>query len=113
MHPHSPIDIHAHYYPEGYLQLIENRLDTSHHWIGVNLASSPAAFGAKVTVITENGHQTLPIVAGDSFNAQHPLTAHFGLGKTETATAVEVRWADGKVKRLEKPAVDRYHFIKR
>lgn len=32
MHPHSPIDIHAHYYPEGYLRLIEqhgSRFDAS------------------------------------------------------------------------------------
>ena len=98
---------------QGYLQLIENRMETGHHWIGVNLAAAPAAFGAKVTVITENGRQSLPIVAGDSFNAQHPLTAHFGLGKAETATALEVRWSDGKVSRVERPAVDRYHFIER
>ena len=56
--------------------------------------------------------QILPIVTGDSYDSQHATTAHFGLGKTDSITALQVRWPDGKITRLEKPAVDNYYVIK-
>ena len=95
---------------EGYIQLIRNRHETGNHWIGAHLTGQPV--GAVVSVVQGEKRQLLPMITGDSFDSQHPYTAHFGLGKAASVDALEVRWADGKITRLEKPAVDRYHVIK-
>jgi len=95
---------------EGYIQLIRNRHETGNHWIGAHLTGQPV--GAVVSVVQGEKRQLLPMITGDSFDSQHPYTAHFGLGKATSVDALEVRWADGKITRLEKPAIDRYHVVK-
>ena len=95
---------------EGYIQVIRNRLETGNHWIGVHLEGN--AIGSVVTVVQGEKKQILPIVTGDSFDSQHATTAHFGLGKTDSITSLQVRWPDGNITRLEKPAVDKYYVIK-
>ncbi|MCH2379494.1 MAG: CRTAC1 family protein, partial [Pedosphaera sp.] len=95
---------------EGYIQIIRNRLKTGNHWVGVHLEGQP--IGAVVSVVQGEKRQFLPIVTGDSLDAQHPTTAHFGLGKTDSIDVLQVRWPDGNITRLEKPAVDNYYVIK-
>jgi len=95
---------------EGYIQVIRNRLKTGNHWVGVHLEGQP--IGAVVSVVQGEKRQFLPIVTGDSFDAQHATTAHFGLGKTDSIDVLQVRWPDGNITRLEKPAVDKYYVIK-
>lgn len=95
---------------EGYIQVIRNRLKTGNHWVGVHLGGQP--IGAVVSVIQGEKRQFLPIVTGDSFDAQHANTVHFGLGKTESIDALEVQWPNGRTTRVEKPAIDRYHVIR-
>jgi len=94
---------------EGYIQVIQNLLTTGNHWIGVHLKGQ--AIGAVVSVIQGGKIQRLPIVTGDSFDSQHPNTAHFGLGKNKAVDVIEVIWPNGKVTRLEKPESDRYHVM--
>jgi|TARA_B110000495_G_C22895476_1_gene522429 hypothetical protein len=58
----------------------------------------------KATGRHANTTQTLPIITGDSWKAQHPATLHFGLGKSKAIDTIEVRWPNGKT--------NRYHVIK-
>ena len=95
---------------EGYIQVIRNRLKTGNHWIGVHLEGQP--IGAVVSVVQGEKRQFLPIVTGDSFDAQHANTVHFGIGKTESVDALEVQWPNGKTTRVTKPAIDRYHLLR-
>ena len=95
---------------EGYIQVIRNRLKTGNHWVGVHLEGQ--SIGAVVSVIQGEKRQFLPIVTGDSFDAQHANTVHFGLGKTESVDALEVQWPNGKTTRVAKPAIDRYHVLR-
>ena len=95
---------------EGYIQVIRNRLKNGNHWIGVHLEGQP--IGAVVSVVQGEKRQFLPIVTGDSLDAQHATTAHFGLGKTESVDAVQVQWPNGKTTRVENPAIDRYHVVR-
>ena len=95
---------------EGYIQVIRNRLKTGNHWVGVHLEGQP--IGAVVSVVQGEKRQFLPILTGDSLDAQHATTAHFGLGKTDSIDALQVRWPDGNITRLEKPAVDSYYVIR-
>jgi hypothetical protein len=50
-------------------------------------------------------------LTGDSLAAQHPFTAHFGFGKIEAVDSLEVRWPDGRVTRLTKPPMGKYHIL--
>jgi hypothetical protein len=76
----------------------------------VHLGGQP--IGAVVSVVQGKKRQFLPIVTGDSFDAQHATTAHFGLGKTESVDAIEVQWPNGKTSRVENPTIDQYHFVR-
>jgi hypothetical protein len=91
-----------------------NTLATPNHWIGVRLRDEgpdKSPLGCKVTVETPSGKHVGVVTSGDSIHAQHPPTLHFGLGPQERVDAIEVRWPGGQVRRVEKPAVDRYHSI--
>ena len=68
-------------------------------------------WAAKVTVHTPAGKHVGVITCGDSIHAQHATTLHFGLGSQDRVDAIEVRWPNGKTRRIEKPAVDRYHRV--
>lgn len=67
--------------------------------------------GSHITVAYAGRRQVGTIVTGDSFMAQHPAAKHFGLGRTDKVEYLEVRWPNGKVTRLNAPAVDQYHVI--
>ena len=51
------------------------------------------------------------VVTGDSWEAQHPFTAHFGLGDVTAVDSLEVRWPDGRVTRLANPPAGKYHIL--
>ena len=98
------------------LHVYRNRLETGNHWIGVRLTQegpegSPQ--GAKITVHTARGKQPGRIVTGDSIHCQHATTQHFGLGDLDRVEAIEVVWSDGKRSRVESPAVDQFHLVRR
>jgi hypothetical protein len=91
-----------------------NRLPDTGHWIGIRLphrkhGASP--IGSKIIVRTATRTLVDQIVTGDSFQAQHPATAHFGLGSEQSVKQVTVRWPNGQVDRLSSPAVDKYHSL--
>ena len=96
------------------LHVYRNAMDDAGHWIGVRLPEQGLGWspiGATVTIKSKAGSQTAQIVTGDSFSAQHPATVHFGLGGGTEVDAIEVRWPNGAVQHIQRPAVDRYHQI--
>ena len=99
---------------DGHVRILRNQLETGNNWVGVRLqgARGAAPFGAKVTLRHADTAQVLPLITGDSWKAQHPAILHFGLGKTKSIEAIEVRWPNGKTTRLKAPEINRYHIIK-
>ena len=95
------------------LHVYRNSLAEAGHWIGVRLATdkNSSAIGAQVELIAGDRKQITRIVTGDSFSSQHSNSVHFGLGKGQAVDSIRVRWSDGKVTTLEKPAADQYHRI--
>jgi hypothetical protein len=96
------------------LHILQNRLATDGRWIGVQLredgqGSSP--LGAVIRVRTSNGSLLRHITTGDSVMGQHSTNAHFGLGRSATVEAIEIRWINGKTRVLDAPAVGRYHLV--
>lgn len=98
---------------DGQIRLVRNLTPSENNWIGLHLeakANCPI-WGARVRVHQNGGAmQELPVVTGDSWKAQHGTSIHFGLGKTEAAR-LEVIWPNGKVSRIEQPAVNKYHTL--
>ncbi|MAM83920.1 MAG: hypothetical protein CL489_04745 [Acidobacteria bacterium] len=93
------------------LHVYQNRLAEAGNWIGVRLQDAANGFwavGATVTLEHSAGRQVGRIVTGDSYSAQHAATVHFGLGQATAVDAIEVRWANGMHRRVERPAVNQY-----
>ncbi len=95
------------------LHLLMNRAPQTNHWIGVRLQGSGqiAPWGARIMVSHGGRTQTAAVVTGDSFSAQHAPVRHFGLGAHDTVDHIEVRWPNGTMRRLDRPAVDQYHEV--
>ena len=95
------------------LHLYMNNWPPGNHWLGVRLRGKPGVspIGSKITVHYDGKTDLLPVVTGDSLNAQHSNTKLFGLGRATAVESVEVRWPNGKMSRIETPAIDRYHLL--
>ncbi|MDP7010845.1 MAG: FG-GAP-like repeat-containing protein [Verrucomicrobiota bacterium] len=97
-----------------YVNIIRNQMPHSNNWVGVRLhehGPGKSPVGATVRV-TYNGRSAVRhVVTGDSWRAQHSGQKHFGLGTAKVVDAIEVRWPNGLVSRLEKPAINQYHTI--
>ena len=94
------------------LFVFQNRIPNSGNWIGIRLreeGNGASPVGAKVVVRTSAGEQARWLVTGDSHRAQHPATAYFGIGAADEITAAEIRWPNGVVQRITRPAINRYH----
>ena len=98
------------------LHVYRNELDLSARWIGVEVVGGKpgdSPLGARIRVVTASGVQPGQILTGDSYSAQHAARLHFGLGGQTEVQRIEVRWPDGKMRRLTKPAVNQYHRVRR
>ena len=91
-----------------------NQLSTKGKWIGLHVNDAPgqASNGVTVKLFTKNRNDIRQFVTGDSFTAQHPTTAHFGLGENESVEKLEVHWPNGKMKSLRQPELGKYHQLK-
>lgn len=58
------------------------------------------AIGARVTVRSGSLVQIQDVIPVTGYLSQADVRRHFGLGKIDTADAVEIRWPDGKVTKL-------------
>ena len=94
-----------------HVRLMANRLQPAGGWVGVHLlgAAGRPVVGAVVTARAGGKIWRHWVVTGDSWAAQHPFTAHFGLGEVAALDTLEVRWSDGSFTRLQKPAAGKYH----
>ncbi len=97
------------------LHLLKNEWPTDNHWIGLRLVDGGpgrSPMGAKITLLTPQGKRVAQNVSGHSVWSQHPNVVHWGLGKSSDVDAIEVRWPNGELTRLDKPAADKYHEAK-
>ncbi|MCZ6795659.1 MAG: CRTAC1 family protein [Planctomycetota bacterium] len=97
------------------LHVLQNLCPEPHHWIGVRLVEEGdgrSPVGARISVHAAGRTRVERIITGDSFYSQHSLTRHFGLGAADSADWLEVTWLDGTVRRIEGPAIDRYHDVR-
>lgn len=81
--------------------LLHNRIVTAHHWLGLELvgdgkASNRNAIGARVEIETARGKQVRFVNGGGSYLSASDRRLLIGLGESETADVVRVRWPSGR-----------------
>ena len=88
------------------------------HWVQFNLEgqqSNRSAIGALLRVKVTNGNQSFwqirEINAHNSFQGQHDLRQHFGLGAAQNIDSVEVRWPSGLVQRFSNLVGNNFYKI--
>ncbi len=88
------------------------------HWLRVFLDTSawkglaPNGYGSLVQAEAGGDTMTRPIAGGSRFLSQSELSAHFGLGDATVADSVLVRWANGRMTRLERVDADQTMTIR-
>ncbi len=84
-------------------------------WIGFKLVgngkSSKDAYGAEVTITTEQGKIMRVCHSDGSYLSSSDSRVHFGLG-TGKIKSVSVRWPDGKNQKIAKFAIGTYNVVK-
>jgi enediyne biosynthesis protein E4 len=80
--------------------LLRNDYHGANRWLEVKLegtASNRAALGATVRVKAGGRIQAQAVLSQSSYFSHDDLRLHFGLGPSEAAETVEVRWPSGRV----------------
>ena len=84
---------------------------TKNHWLGLDLRTGKSASGGagvRVILIDANDKkQVFDVSNAGSYLSANDSRLLVGLGAA-TCKSIEIRWANGKIKRLENPAIDRY-----
>ena len=97
----------------------DSRLENN--WIKVRTIgtkSNRSGIGARLRCVTrlpgeaKDHSQIDEVRSGGSYISQNDLRLHFGLGKAETVTLLEIRWPSGAVDTLEDVAANQLVFVK-
>jgi hypothetical protein len=94
--------------------LLWNNSRAGNHYLVLRLVgsvSNRAAVGARVRLRTGEMWQMREVISGGSYLSQNDLRVHFGLGSSESADEIEIRWPGGKTTRLENVAADQFLTI--
>jgi len=97
-----------------YVNIMNNQMPHTNNWVGVRLHEyglGRSPIGATVRILYDGPDAVRHVVTGDSYRAQHSGQKHFGIGTAKTVDAIEVRWPNGQMSRVKKPAINQYHTI--
>jgi hypothetical protein len=88
--------------------LLRNETVTSNRSLSVLLRGpAVACFGARIELVVNTERQVRWCGADVTFMGMHAAQVVFGLGKSERAEELQVRWADGRSSRVENVAAGR------
>jgi enediyne biosynthesis protein E4 len=95
--------------------LLVNQLRSGNHWIGlrtVGTKSNRDGIGARLTV--KAGARTFvdEVRSGSSYDSNHDMRVHFGLGSVAKLDYIDVRWPSGLVERFSDVPVDKISTLK-
>jgi hypothetical protein len=102
---------------DGPARLLRNEVGNTRHWLMVRLhdptTGNVDGIGAELTLRAGGRVQRRLVHTAYSYCAANDARAHFGLGDVAMIDALEVKWPDGGVQRLEQLAADRIVTIER
>jgi hypothetical protein len=87
----------------GPAHILHNETSTGNHWLSLHLTghkSNRDAIGAIVKLTSACGSQWAIVTTSGSYLSASDPRVHFGLGKVDTAAAIEIRWPSGIVQTL-------------
>ena len=87
-----------------YPTLLRNRSPSPNSWLLIKLVgtrTNRAAIGSRVMVEADGRRQIREVRSGGSFCSQSDLRLHFGLGHTQEANRVTIKWLGGTQEVLE------------
>jgi hypothetical protein len=90
--------------------LLHNVSQNNNHWLTVKLKgkkSNRDGIGARLELLSAGRKQIAERVAGSSYLSQDDGRVHFGLGATNKAEELTIRWPSGEEQILENVAADR------
>jgi hypothetical protein len=89
---------------------------TKNHWLGLDLRgekSAPNGDGARIILTdAKDKRQIFDVTNAGSYLSANDARLLIGLGENTSVKSVEIRWASGKIQKIESPEIDRYHLIK-
>jgi hypothetical protein len=94
----------------GQAYVLHNETPTPNHWITLHLIghkSNRDGIGAVVTVTTSAGQQWATVTTASGYLSSSDPRVHFGLGASEQADTIEVRWPSGTTQTLKATKGDR------
>ena len=94
---------------EGPVLLLENKTETKHHWLTLDLrGKSPNvfAYGARVVAKHENQVWLADVSPASSYLSSSDPRIHWGLGDVAALDTVTIRWPSGSEKTLRNVASD-------
>jgi hypothetical protein len=94
--------------PRQTLQIFENRMRDTGHWLSLAVKPRPSVFGARVKV---QGGAAGVLAAGDSYRAQRSMTLHFGFGARTNSPTLEIHPVGAESVRMENLPVNRRHAV--
>jgi hypothetical protein len=94
--------------------LLQNRTETGHHWLGVELVGDRFRDLAGVKVVVQVGGRQLSrfVQGGGSYLSSSDRRLLFGLGKEKRIERLTIVWKPGREQRYDRLQPDRYHCIK-
>jgi hypothetical protein len=94
---------------EGPVMLLQNRTETTNHWLTLDLrGSSPNnfAYGARVTGKAGNRIWRSEVSPASSYLSSSDPRIHWGLGELTTLDSISIRWSSGVEQTLTHVAAD-------
>lgn len=89
---------------------------TKNHWLGLDLRgekSAPNGDGARIILTdAKDKRQIFDVTNAGSYLSANDARLLIGLSENTSVKSVEIRWASGKIQKIESPEIDRYHLIK-
>jgi hypothetical protein len=95
--------------------VMRNEWPTQLNWIGLQayeLGGGLSPQGAKIVCKTPDRQFVSLLATGHSTLCQHSGRVHFGLGDAQEVEWLEVHWPGGRVSRLERPELGKYHDVR-
>jgi enediyne biosynthesis protein E4 len=104
-----------------YPQLLRCDSKLPHHWIKIRTIgtrSNRSGIGARLTCVTQVAGESKPhrqideVRSGGGYFSQNDLRVHFGLGKAEKVSQLEIRWPSGQVDTLKDIQSNQVIYVK-
>ena len=92
------------------VELWRNVSPVANHWLAIRTVggrSNRDGIGARIAVTTPSGVRHSHVNPAVGYGGSSDTPVHFGLGKDQTVTKVEIRWPSGAAQVLENVAVDK------